>query len=126
MPADRDAIVKLMADYAEFADKVRPKEWSELFAPEGYLEAFGKQFGGHAKLARFIERAPLGKHEFESPVIEIQGEGARAACRFRFTANEPENHSVGTYHDEFVKSGGAWRFASRKVEFSARGPNALD
>jgi hypothetical protein len=126
MPSDRDAILKLMSDYAEHADTVRPREWSELFAPDGHLEAFGKKFGGHEKLARFISNAPQGKHGFDSAVIEIQGERARARSNFRFVANDPENHSKGVYHDEFVRSGGAWRFASRRVEFAARGPGALD
>lgn len=125
MASDRDAIVKLMTDYVDFADDVKPKEWADLFAADGYLEAFGKQFGGHSKLARFIEKAPQGKHGFEPPVIEIQGDRARAASRFRFAANDPENHSVGTYHDEFSRTGGAWKFVSRKVEFAARGPDAL-
>ena len=125
MPSDREAILKLMSDYAEHADVVRPKEWSELFASDGYLEAFGRKFAGHEKLARFIQNAPPGRHTFDSPVIEIEGERARAKSPFRFAAKDPENHSTGTYHDEFVRNGGAWKFSSRRVEFAARGPGAL-
>jgi hypothetical protein len=126
MPSDRDAILKLLRDYAEHADANHFREWAELFAPDGHLEAFGRQIVGREKLERFISKAAKGKHGFESPAIEIDGERARAQCAFRFVSEDPATHSRGIYRDELVRRDGEWLFASRHIEFLARGPDALE
>jgi hypothetical protein len=123
--SDRDAILELQQKYADRADQKRFREWTELFEPDGLLEAFGREFVGHEKLERFISRAPGGKHSFESPVISIEGDRARAQSVFRFASDDPTTHSRGIYRDEFVRRGGKWRFSSRRIEFLARGPDAL-
>ena len=126
MASDRDGIVKLMNDYADHADENRFHQWAELFETDGLLEAFGREFVGRDKLERFISKAPSGKHTFESPKITVEGERARAESLFRFEAkDDPASHSRGIYRDELVRRGGVWRFAARRIEFSARGPDAL-
>jgi hypothetical protein len=125
MSSERDAILKLLRDYAEHADQNRFREWAELFEPDGVLEAFDRQFVGREKLERFISRAPGGRHSFESPAISIEGDRARVESAFRFASNDPATHSRGVYRDELVRRDGRWRFASRRIEFSARGPDAL-
>jgi hypothetical protein len=125
MGSDRDGIIELMSDYAHHADENRFRQWAELFEPEGLLEAFGREFVGREKLERFISKAPSGKHSFESPEITVEGDRARAESLFRFEAKDPASHSRGIYRDELVRRGGVWRFAARRIEFSARGPDAL-
>jgi len=126
MPSDRDAILELLRDYAEHADANRFREWTELFEPDGILEAFGREIVGREKLERFISKAARGKHGFEAPTIEIEGERARAQSAFRFVSEDPASHSRGIYRDELVRRDGRWRFAARRIEFSARGPDALE
>jgi hypothetical protein len=126
MTSDRDAILELLGNYAEYSDTDRFREWAELFEPDGLLEAFGREFVGREKLERFISRAPKGKHGFETPEIEVEGERARVQSRFTFVAEDPDSHSRGIYRDELVRRDGKWRFAARRIEFSARGPEALD
>jgi hypothetical protein len=123
--SDRDAILQLLRDYAEHADENRFPQWADLFESDGCLEAFGRQFVGREKLERFISRAPGGKHDFDAPVIAIEGDRARVESRFRFASQDPATHSRGIYRDELVRRDGRWRFASRKIEFLARGPDAL-
>ena len=125
MASDQDGIVKLMGDYADHADENRFRQWAELFEPDGLLEAFGREFVGREKLERFISTAPSGKHTFESPKITVEGERARAESLFCFEAKDPASHSRGIYRDELVRRGGVWRFTARRIEFSARGPDAL-
>jgi hypothetical protein len=127
MSSDRDAILQLMRDYAEHSDNDRYREWAELFVePDGLLEAFGREIVGREKLERFIAKAARGKHGFDSPEIQIDGDRARAQSRFRFVSNDPATHSRGIYRDELVRRDGSWRFAARRIEFHARGPDALD
>lgn len=126
MTSDRDLILQLLRDYAEHADANRYREWAELFEPDGILEAFGRQTVGREKLERFISKAARGMHGFEAPAIEVEGERARAESRFRFVSEDPATHSRGIYRDELVRRDGKWRFAARRIEFSARGPDALD
>jgi hypothetical protein len=125
MTSDQDGILKLMSDYADHADENRFRQWAELFEPDGCLEAFGREFIGREKLERFISKAPGGKHSFESPKITLEGDRARAESLFRFEAQDPASHSRGIYRDELVRRDGVWRFAARRIEFSARGPDAL-
>jgi hypothetical protein len=126
MSSDREAIVGLMHAYAEHSDACRFREWAELFAPDGGLEAFGRRFEGHERLQRFISKAALGQHSFDLGEILVEGDRARARSTFRFVANDPSFHSRGTYHDELVRRDGTWLFATRRIEFAARGPDALD
>jgi 3-phenylpropionate/cinnamic acid dioxygenase small subunit len=122
---DREAILKLLRDYAEHADENRYRQWAELFEPDGCLEAFGQEIIGREKLERFISKAPKGKHGFDAPTLSVEGDRARVQSVFRFVADDPESHSVGTYRDVLVRRDGTWRFAERRIEFSARGPQAL-
>jgi hypothetical protein len=115
-----------MQAYADHADESRFREWAELFVPEGSLEAFGRRIEGHEKLERFISKAPHGRHLFELRAIDVQGERARATSDFRFVSDDPATHSRGIYHDELARRDGKWCFASRRIEFAARGPDALD
>jgi hypothetical protein len=124
--SEHEQIRRTLRDYCEYADTSRFREWAELFVDDGCFEAFGRRFEGRAQLEKFISRAPEGKHSFDDPRIEIDGERARVESPFRFVARDPQFHSRGVYRDELVRGAGGWRFVRRSVEFHARGPDAHD
>jgi hypothetical protein len=124
--ADQDDIRRTLDLYCEYCDHARFRQWAELFVEDGCFEAFGRRWVGRERLEKFITGAPLGRHSYEDPRIEIDGERARVTSAFRFVARDPQAHSRGIYRDELVRRPEGWRFVHRSVEFQARGPDALD
>ncbi len=124
--SDREEICKTLDAYVEHADECRFREWAELFVPDGWFEAFERRFAGREKLEKFISRAATGKHAFDNPDVQVEGDRARVSSPFRFVGDDPEMNSRGVYHDVLVRTPEGWRFESRRVEFYARGRDALD
>jgi hypothetical protein len=134
-----EEIKKLHARYTFWVDERRWDEVVDLFAEDAIGEwAFGKagsrgKHVGRKEIARFFKElvpkeASMFRHMVIQPVIEIDGERARAEWyMFGFgTYNLPEGATPawmhGKYENELVKREGKWKFKHLKFVFTFQTP----
>jgi hypothetical protein len=137
---DIEAIRKLRATYCYLCDAglddVRNRdELISHFTQNARLD-FGmgpaSQYQGTEGLKTFFgEMVPLGvsfcMHMVHNPIIDVKGD--RATGKWYFEApvtNKLENNRAewytGTYHEEYVREKGEWKFDSIKVDWTYRTP----
>ena len=127
---DRSAIQALMGSYARALGECRAEDFADLFTPTGW---FASGFRGHmAGRERLVKLVQSERHCITPPAagaaarpggsngptvaIEATPTGARGVA------------SLGTaeYQDEYVKTAGGWRFASRTVIIAPEKAAGLD
>jgi hypothetical protein len=127
--ADRLAIQDLIARYPIAVDG---REWDaldDLFAPDARIDftAFGGPAGDLASIKVFLREALGGfkrtQHMMGLPAITLSGDraSARTSCNNPMVMDGANGETsvwlIGLwYDDEFVRTSGGWRFASRKQE----------
>jgi uncharacterized protein (TIGR02246 family) len=128
---DEEAIRNVLALYCQLCDDGRFDEWADLYAEDATFTVMGATHAGRPAIKAFIEHGQpperRGKHVCANPVVEVDGDGARARTDYVFvgrTGAGPAITSVGRYHDTFVRDGERWRFASRTIVFMGDEPPA--
>lgn len=118
---DRQEVTDLVAAYAVLLDREVIDEWLALFTEDATFEAFGRTFSGHDGLRKMATSAPGGIHMGSLPLIDLDGD--RGTVRQSFVFVEAASHQlrVGWYDDEVVRTGGGWRFRSRRTTFRSAG-----
>jgi ketosteroid isomerase-like protein len=131
---DTDAIHALIGTYLEAADRGRSEELAALFAPDGVLEIVGDTFdaGVHAGPEAIVARleaskrdlaaraaVPLLRHHVSSIRVEVDGDTGRGASYFLAITDRGPDH-WGRYADRYLRDGGRWRFAHRRVFHEGR------
>jgi hypothetical protein len=126
--ADERAILRVLYTYCHAIDYGEEARWLALFTADGVFHVDMPRglppihCGGQKELAAFIRahpRAPaaLHKHLLLNPLIELQGEEARAASYFQLLLDidgTPETYCFGRYVDRLVRSEqGLWQFKER-------------
>ncbi|QDQ98927.1 nuclear transport factor 2 family protein [Tomitella fengzijianii] len=118
-------ITNLLYLYAECMDSGRLDDAAELFrhatihAGKRELDAAGILAVWRGTVRLHEDGTPRTKHVITNPILEIDEEAGRARARSYYTVLQAtaglplQVIAAGRYHDEFERSGGAWRFSSR-------------
>jgi hypothetical protein len=121
---DHAAISELKAAYCDAADGGWDRESHdadaivEMFVKDGTWDggALGVAHGAEEIRALFLEfkRFQFAFHRVTNPRISIQGDTATGSWHLVNAVANGERHRVlgGIYHDEFIRTGEGWRFAS--------------
>ena len=129
MHDERAAIERLIFGYAERIDAGDLDGVAALFADAVYRSEGGGRYEGAAAVRAILQRmvrlhedgTPRTKHVTTNVVVEVDVAAGTAAARsyftvFQATARIPLQPIVaGRYHDRFVRTDGAWRFADRLI-----------
>lgn len=133
---DERGVLRTLHRYAHCIDYGREREWVDCFAEDGVFDVRredppGDRYVGHDALAGFVAahtRAPdhWHKHLVLGPVIEVEGDEARAEsylARLDLMRDEPVIRSFGRYRDRLVRCpDDVWRIRERIAEVEARHP----
>jgi hypothetical protein len=129
--ADERAILRVLYGYCHAIDYGEEARWTGLFTSDGIFHVDLPQgrppihCAGQQELAAFIHahpRAPaaLHKHLLLNPLIELQGDEARAASYFQLLLDidgTPQIYCFGRYLDRLVRTEtGSWRFRERVAQ----------
>ncbi len=126
MISDEQAIANLMYRYAESIDDGRLEDAAALF--ERATVPMGSRDFDHEALLELWrsliiihpDGTPRTVHQTTNLIIEVAPDGRSASARSRFTVLQATDTlplqpiCSGRYSDTFVKSDGAWHFASRR------------
>ena len=117
---DIEAIKKLKARYCAVCDdNHNPDMITTLFAEDGIWE--GADVGahrGHAAIRKLFEgfrdRISFSQHNVMNPIIEVNGERAKASWYFlgpfTFRKGNRAYWLAARYEDDYVKINGEWKF----------------
>jgi SnoaL-like domain len=117
---DIEAIKKLKARYCAVCDDDHnPDMITTLFADDGIWE--GADIGahkGHAAIRKLFEgfrdRISFSQHNVMNPIIEVNGERAKASWYFlgpfTFRKGNRAYWLAARYEDDYVKVNGEWKF----------------
>lgn len=88
----------------------------------------GRTHEGRAAIKAFIEKGQTperrGKHMCANPLIEVDGDHARAWTDYVFVARTDAGYAItsaGRYHDRLVRVRDRWCFAEREITFTGKG-----
>src|SRR4051812_42801561 len=134
---DRLQIYELMDRYGVVHDFGTPEEYAALFTPDAEIAvaAGPPVVKGHDALVAMAARdhqrfggtaTPDGKaalimrHVVSNRMVTLTGkDAARGSCYVTTLIKTPENGlallSIGRYEDEYVRRGGAWLIAKRRI-----------
>ena len=91
MTSDRDAILKLLRDYAEHADENRFREWAELFEPDANPRGLRPRDRGPREARALHLEGREGQARLRhAPAISIEGDRARVAERVPLRRGGPD------------------------------------
>ena len=118
---DIEAIRKLKARYCAVCDDDHnPDKITTLFAEDGIwegMDGIGKHHG-HAAIRKlfegFKERISFSQHNVMNPIIEVDGDKAKATWYFlgpfTFRKGNRAMWLAARYEDDYVKLNGEWKF----------------
>ncbi|WP_137161049.1 nuclear transport factor 2 family protein [Blastococcus sp. CCUG 61487] len=116
-------IRNLVARYAHLIDDAQVQEWSELFAEDGRMHAFGMPLEGRAALSEWVTGVLAGpklRHVMGGThvVVDSATEAHGSADMVLLAANEGAwvVAAAPRYVDKYVKTAEGWRFAERILE----------
>lgn len=122
---ERLAIQRLIAVYAQLLDCGRLADWGQLFTEAARFRVYGRTYESRTTLLAEIggmQPPPdrPGKHICLVPVIDLAGDDRALAWTDFLAAATNESGkinvaTIGRYHDELVRDGKRWRFASRTI-----------
>jgi uncharacterized protein (TIGR02246 family) len=127
---DRAAIIDLLGRYCHTLDAGDVDGAVALFAPDAVLWPLfmsDEPERGRDAIAAWYQRYWIGvtgavrflQHHIQSPMVDVDGDTARARCYLTATsvsrANDDVRMSHGRYEDVLVKLDGVWRFAERRI-----------
>ena len=120
---DRLAIMEQCARYNLYADRAMSPEFVSLFTPDATLRVqIGDQtmaYAGHDQLRAFAHDLVPGAtlHLTLDHITEVAGDSATHHCVVMLRRFSPRRSAfrwmTGRYEDQFVRTGGVWRFSMR-------------
>ena len=120
-------IRRVLAEFIQLRDDKRFAEWAELFTEAGTFEYLSHVLVGRTAIGQNVQallREDRGKHLCANSVVEVAQDGRSAEVRSDFVKFDPvedpgsspfEIAVMGRYHDHFVREGGTWKIATRRV-----------
>ena len=119
---------RTLAEYCQTLDDGRFDEWAGLFTDDVAFTVMGHRLEGPDAVRAFVEptqqAADRGRHMLSEPVIDIDGDTARATTDYAFIAQNHRIMSAGRYHDVLRRESGRWRIAVREIVFLGDRPAA--
>jgi 3-phenylpropionate/cinnamic acid dioxygenase small subunit len=116
------AVHRTLAQYCQTCDDGRFAEFGECFLDDAEVVFGERVVRGRAAITDWIAAAMpaerRGKHLCMNPLVEVDGDRARAATDFVFLArgdSGPRISAAGRYVDELRADGDRWRFARREI-----------
>jgi ketosteroid isomerase-like protein len=122
---DIEAIKQLKARYCEICDdRHNPDRIATLFAEDAIWESgdFGKA-EGHAAIRElfrdFQKMFSFSQHNIMNPIIAVDGDRATGIWYimgpWTYTENNDEKWLALRYDDDYVKTGGEWKYQHLRV-----------
>ena len=126
---DENEIRALLIEYGRRLDAHDLAGYSQLFSHDGeWVGGFGRAAGPAAVLALMQKSMGVaagdpqdirGFHVLTNPLVQVEGDHARALSKWMFFTKSAENRPSpmfgGHYDDTLVREGGHWKFARRVV-----------
>ena len=134
---DRLQIYELMDRYGVVHDFGTPEEYAALFTPDAEIAvgAGTASIKGRDALVAMAARdhqrfgggttadgkaALVMRHVVSNRMVELTGkDAARGSCYVTTLIKTPDNGlsvlSIGRYQDEYIRRGGVWRIAKRRI-----------
>ncbi|HEX3567873.1 MAG TPA: nuclear transport factor 2 family protein [Acidimicrobiales bacterium] len=124
---DEARIREVLARFIQLRDDKRFAEWTELFTEDGTFEYLSHILVGRTAIGENVAallRQDRGKHLCANSVVEVADDGRSAEVRSDFVKLDPVEDPgssrfqigvMGQYHDHFVREGGGWKIAKRRV-----------
>ncbi len=120
-PSDHFEITQLLAKYCLALDSDDVESASELFAPDGVFEVYGRQWVGPTGVREMLNAAPRGLHLGGPPVLTMVDAGHAITKQNLLFVDRTDGSSRQTaYTDELVRTHAGWRFQHRRVRFFTR------
>jgi len=129
---DIEAIRQLKARYCTLADRGYDGAGDDdagfagLFAEDGvFHSSAGPIQGREAIRARCASFHPFGMHLVTNPVIEVDGDEARASWSAWVPSTTVEGQALvvcGRYEEQLVRTAGGWRYAYVRFRAAFRSP----
>lgn len=123
---DRQEIADLLHDYCRFLDVNHPEQVAALFT-EDCVADYGVGLGvihGRAALEKGVARSmatfEATHHHLSNIQLCFEDDGSVRGTSYiyawhRRSADEPDQHLWGEYHDRFVRTPEGWRIAERRL-----------
>lgn len=133
--AARDAIRELVAAYTHYGDGGRFDDFCALFSADGVLELDGNRvLAGRDAIRAFVagtaqsvrssgERAFIRHHVSSVQITLDDATHAHGASYFLAITQRGPDH-WGRYRDRYVRAGGRWLFAHRRVRLDGMAPGS--
>jgi hypothetical protein len=137
---DREAIRGLFIEYGRTLDSRDFTSFGQLFAKDGEFIGGGgasSSAKGPEAVGALLERMigtnypdSKGKnfHLFFGELIQVNGNEATAVSKGGFvmanSTNKPDLLLLATYHDQFVREDGRWKFKRRQIQSDIPVPKA--
>lgn len=121
--ADREAIRDLARRYAHCVWQRDIEGAIDLFTEDGRMDLDDRPpiIGRRALIASYKALLAGDFQPFvHNHLIELDGDRATGVCYLdlRASVNGKSMIGSGVYHDEYVRDGGRWKFASRRLAMS--------
>jgi hypothetical protein len=123
---DQECIRRVLAEFIQLRDDKRFAEWVDLFTKDGTFEYGAHHLVGRSAIRENVQallRNDRGKHLCVNSIIDVSGDTASVSSDF-LKVNPIDDgtgvtgYGIGTmgrYEDHFVRQGGEWKIAKRKV-----------
>jgi hypothetical protein len=124
---DDGAVRNLIGAYCQHLDDRRFADVGALHAPAATFEVMGRTYTGPAEIQGFFDdNVPpeaRGKHLCFNTVLDLEADRGTGVSDYAVLVPTETGFgltnaaAVGRYIDEYVRDGGRWLFASRRIEF---------
>jgi ketosteroid isomerase-like protein len=124
---DQECIRRVLAEFIQLRDDKRFAEWVDLFTEDATFEYGSHHLVGKSAIRENVQallRNDRGKHLCVNSIIDVSGDTASVSSDF-LKVNPIDDGSgatgygigtMGRYEDQFVRQGGAWKIAKRRVD----------
>ncbi|MCR9074277.1 MAG: nuclear transport factor 2 family protein [Alphaproteobacteria bacterium] len=118
---DRVELLDLLSRYNHLFDSGQAEAWADCFAPDGSFDGPAGTAHGRDELAEFCRsvspKIAGSLHITDHHLFEVENGVVSHKCvlAVHFPTDEGVRTQLFRYADEFEKSDGVWRFASRRV-----------
>jgi AcrR family transcriptional regulator len=130
-PATDAELRHLVSTYCDCVNRGDVAGWTKTWAEDATWSPNGTEFNGRPSIVAAFEKV-LGETEWvvqSAPLMVFEVDEAHSTGTGRITVQErfkkrksaKPGNMLATYHDQYVRHGGSWLFANRRLEVIERG-----